>query len=445
MNLFRSMVSPQDFPTNCPGCHTTFVVPAGMGGKPVTCDTCHLDFILPCPPLPSGAASSSLLQTSSPATSASGTILKNILLLLSGAAAVWGVSTFYKKPEQVVAPFDRTSVTQLPPAGEPEVNASTSIAEPVITTTRSTRPRPKLPSSLPAEETTSLTPPPIPPPAEPVLPGSVAQVPAAPPPSPEPSPAGAGINPEPLATAPATSNTTPDSTPPEAMPAQAAPADGQDFANIRRNSRLTLERFLLAGSVSERLALSQKPDKIRPAMEKHYRIWPDSPMPLQEVAFLTAGVVPDTSRKFHLYNVILKGEETPIPLAVEETDDGYRVDWPTFAESYTHALRTFFAAPVGTPSRFRVMLRRAHYFGPPVPGQDSVRISYTVEPPMRDETFHVWVDKDSPVYQEKLATGERAGWEAESYVIVELLWKGDEKRGRWVGLHRIPADSWRVE
>ena len=180
-------------------------------------------------------------------------------------------------------------------------------------------------------------------------------------------------------------------------------------------------------------------------MKQHYRTWPDIPQPLQEMTFLTEGEVPDTNRKFHLYNVVLKDQEAPLPLAVEETADGYRVDWPTFAESYTHALRTFFAAPVDTPGRFRVMLRRAHYFGPPVPGQDTVRLAYTVEPPMRDETFHVWVEKEDLVYKEKLATGERAGWDAQSYVIVELVWKGDEKRGRWVGLQRLAADSWRVE
>jgi hypothetical protein len=132
-------------------------------------------------------------------------------------------------------------------------------------------------------------------------------------------------------------------------------------------------------------------------------------------------------------------------MAVEETEDGYRVDWSAFVESYSHRLRAFFDSPTESPGRFRVMLRRAHYFGPAVPGQDSMRVAYTVEPPMRDETFHVWVDKESLVYQEKLATGARSGWDAESYVIVELLWRGDDRQGRWVGLHSITSDSWRED
>ena len=197
--------------------------------------------------------------------------------------------------------------------------------------------------------------------------------------------------------------------------------------------------------MEERLSYSQHPDKIRKEMALYSETHPPAPFTVQEITFLTEGEVPESSRKFHLYTVLLNDREAPIPMAVEETRDGYRVDWSAFVESYSHRLRAFFDAPTESPGRFRVMLRRAHYFGPAVPGQDSVRIAYTVEPPMRDETFHVWVDKESLVYQEKLATGERSGWDAESYVIVELLWRGDDQQGRWVGLHRITSDSWRAD
>ncbi len=197
--------------------------------------------------------------------------------------------------------------------------------------------------------------------------------------------------------------------------------------------------------MEERLAYSQHPEKTRKEMALYSETHPPAPFAVQEITFLTEGEVPDSSRKFHLYNVLLKDREAPIPMAVEETRDGYRVDWSAFVESYSHRLRAFFNAPSESPGRFRVMLRRAHYFGPAVPGQDSVRVAYTVEPPMRDETFYVWVDKESLVYQEKLATGERSGWDAESYVIVELLWQGDDRQGRWVGLQSITSDSWRAD
>ena len=218
-----------------------------------------------------------------------------------------------------------------------------------------------------------------------------------------------------------------------------------DVALLRKDSRLTLEHFLKVSSVEERLAVSQNAEKMRPLMVEHYRTYPASPPPVEKITFLTEGEVADTKRVFHLYNVLLKDESAPIPVAVEETGDGYRVDWATYAESYTHRLQTFLSNPTDAPGIFRVVLKRAHYFGPPVSGQDTARIAYTVEAPMRDEAFHVWVDKDSSVYREKLSTGERAGWDTESYVIAELAWRGDDARGRWVSLRRIAGDSWRGE
>ena len=67
------------------------------------------------------------------------------------------------------------------------------------------------------------------------------------------------------------------------------------------------------------------------------------------------------------------------------------------------------------------------------------------------QPWHIAIVQGEPLARlkvtmaEKLATGERSGWEAESYVIVELVWKGDEKRGRWVGLNKVVSDSWRLE
>ncbi len=226
-----------------------------------------------------------------------------------------------------------------------------------------------------------------------------------------------------------------------AVPA-APPANA---AELRKDSRLTLERFLSAATIEERLTVSQNAKKVRPLMEQHYRERPFVAPQVEEIAFLTEGEMGESKHPFHLYNVLLKDEMAPIPVAVEKTKDGYRVDWETYAESYTHRLATFFAKPREEPGRFRVVLKRAHYFGPAVPGQGTDRIAYTVESPMREEAFPIWVDKDSNIYREKLASDGRAGWDIESFIIAELAWRGDDARGRWVSLRGIPSESWRTE
>jgi len=394
-----------------------------MAGSAVNCHHCGANFVLP--DLPARH------EELPPPADGSGVVRKVLFPLLTGAAVVLGASIFVAKDPLNSTPT-RPVMTQVPPPAATPMPAPSPVNLPKT---------PLLPKAIvpsvqeapPAVEQELAA-------AKPSLPSSDSAV-LLPGPLPESMPV-SGV-PAPDLIPPATAGE-PKPEPP-VKPA-ASPIPGKiDAAEIRKDSRTTLERFLLASTLEERLAVSQNPEKIRAEMEAYYQANPSGPLELVELALLTEGEVPETNRKFELYNVSLKDRNAPIPVAVEQTADGFRVDWQTFSESCSHRLRDFFSAPSEERARFRVLLRRAHYFGPPVPGQDTLRTAYTIEPPVRDETFTAWVDLDSNVYREKLATGERSSWEAESYVIVELIWRGDGRRGRWVGLNRIVSDSWRQE
>ena len=451
------MVPPSHFPVSCPGCRAAYQVPVSLAGLTVTCEACGGDFTLDSAPLPAPdllpeeemKPTAVQIPHPEPTTLPAKQLLKNGLLVMIGAGLVVGISTLLKEqpPSPAPAAPGTTGPTSIAsgsasvPDDSPEVPElaevppqAAIIPQDPVPPLKPAVPEPTTPSQIihSGQETSAAKQPsPMPlniktlppivvnPPALPASPANTGESLPAPP---------AGLPARPVATT---------------APSPALPKT--DPVALRKDSLKTLEQFLRAPTMEERLALSQNPDKVRGDMATFHESHPTVPFELQEITFLTEGAVPDSSRKFHLYNVQIKGHEAPIPMAVEETPDGYRVDWPAFVESYTHRLRDFFASPTETPGRFRVMLRRAHYFGPPVPGQDKVRLAYTVEPPMRDETFHIWVDKESLVYQEKLATGERSGWDAESYVIVELVWRGDDQQGHWVSLHRITSDSWRSD
>ena len=444
-----------------------------MAGLAVTCEACGEDFTLGSPPPLATESAAVVAGVGSPAPElpqpgAAKRLLKSSLLLVTGAGIVVAASTLLKAP---TASQGTTALrTPAPDASKTGLIPPSAVApaHPTVTTGQTAEsPRHNM---IPGDPVPALqpvvaepTPPSVTEPdptgpsvTEPAAPGPPEMVTPPPQVPPLPAPVGessAASAPLPLPGIPTAAIPVPDQpTPPlpapllEPTPPAVSPVvSSSDPAMARKDSLKTLEQFFQASTMEERLAYSQDPDKIRKEMALYSETHPPAPFAVQETTFLTEGEVPDSSRKFHLYNVLLKDRETPIPMAVEETKDGYRVDWSAFIESYHHRLRAFFNAPTETPGRFRVMLRRAHYFGPAVPGQDSVRIAYTVEPPTRDDTFHVWVDKESLVYREKLATGERSSWDAESYVIVELRWRGDDQQGRWVGLHGITSDSWRAD
>lgn len=443
------MDSPPEFPFSCPECGMAYQVPGHLSLAKASCGSCGAKFVLPDFPDKSGrttplhpAVTPSQPSPVPPAIPRQGGLLKSLLLVLTGAGLVFAVSVLFQpnSPPGITAPADALHPPEVP---APAPDSTLSPFAGGSYQSRTTGPSGN--SSLSLEE-----PDPSPPsPPSPAIPDN----------QPDPTPGGESPSPAPAVTL------VPDPDPPPATPAPApvpfagmepsapgqpaSPSEAPALAGVtgssayRKDSRSALQHFLQAASLAERLAVSLQPDKILSGMQAFHSVHPIVPLPLTDLAFLTEDQVPGTGKKLHLYNVFLSDRDAPIPVAVEETADGYRVDWQAFAESYAHQLRAYFAMPQEASGRFRVLLRRAHYFGPPVPGQDTDRICYNIDPPMRDETFQVWVDRDSAVFREKLAAGGRTGWATESYVIVELAWRGDDRQGRWVGLQKIVSDNWR--
>ena len=472
------MASPTNFPITCPGCGSVYTVPLDLAGADVTCQICNTDFSLPDiltesllhdllpagrPAAPLGIIRSSspdLQLTPDPGADAFATgpeeaeeaalasppargrsrWWQSFLLFLVGAGIILGLYPFLKdwttqlgSPSKEPSAADDSS-TPPAPTGPQIPHRTLAIVEPepapplepviaapspaIVAALRVPTAQEKSPVSLPSEQ----------PPME--------SVQTLPPPEIPADQANAGSTTESVV-----------KKPPELPVARKAIPipEESDFEELRKDSRKTLERFLVSSTPAERLEFCQRPEQVRAEIETYYQDHPASPLTLEQLTLLAEDRVPGTTLDLHLYNVFLKDKDSPIPVSVEQTKDGFRVDWQSFIESYEHRLRAFFSKPVKEPARFRVLLRRAHYFGPPVPGMGKERLAYSVEPPMRDETFNVWADKNSRVFREKLGTGERANWEAESYVVVELIWQGDGGSSQWVSIQNIVSDSWRLE
>lgn len=209
-------------------------------------------------------------------------------------------------------------------------------------------------------------------------------------------------------------------------------------------ARLVLDSFLAAPDWQKRLEFSLNPEAIRDSMAAHFRDHPDGPIPVAGVSLMANDTVPGTTKSLFGFRVRVRDFRSDIPMAVEETDSGFRVDWPPFLETYEQRLRGFMEKPGSEPGNFRVVLRRKHYFGPAVPGQDTVRQAYSVESPMRDEAFVVWIDLKSPVYTNKIVPKGVADWDSESFMVVRLEWHGDDKQGRWASLTDVIADNWQM-
>ena len=203
-----------------------------------------------------------------------------------------------------------------------------------------------------------------------------------------------------------------------------------------------LAAFLAAPTWQERLKHTLAPDKMRPIMESYYKVAKDGPIVPEAVEFTRA--VPteaDPKRKYYAFVVFVQGVEGAIPVSVEDTPKGCLVEWRSFVEGHDRLLEKFYAGYRAEPDEFRVLLRRTHYFEKDVPVQDQ-KLVFEIQPPTTNCAFYAWLDKSSNAYGKHFASGERAGWDATSLVVVRLQWVREESGVEWVRIADIVAEDW---
>jgi hypothetical protein len=200
--------------------------------------------------------------------------------------------------------------------------------------------------------------------------------------------------------------------------------------------------FLAAPSWRDRLALSIAPDRVRGFMETLYRTASDGPILPERVEFLkTVPLEHRPGRNYHVYTAFFEGMAGPVPLTVEETEAGLRVESRTFLESRERLLEKFAGNPGGPPQEFRVMLNRAHYFSDDVPDQEG-KLCYKMLPPSSDPVFYAWIDRKSEVYRKHFADPERQAWDVALLLVVELKWVSGGEGKRWIEVSDVIAGNW---
>lgn len=201
-------------------------------------------------------------------------------------------------------------------------------------------------------------------------------------------------------------------------------------------------RFMGAATWQERLKTTQAAEKMKPLMEAYYRAGGDGPIIPESVDYVMMEATEENPKfYYYAYMVFLPGRPTGIPLSVEDTAQGTRVEWRTFIECKDDLLTKFHEAPATGPSTFRAHIRRGHYFDDDVPNQDRMRCLELTSPDAAT-TFKIWAPLDSPVYQRYFANGERARWDVSSRMTLTLEWQKEESGVAWVRLRDVVAESW---
>lgn len=201
-----------------------------------------------------------------------------------------------------------------------------------------------------------------------------------------------------------------------------------------------LSKFFQAKTWQERLTLTQPEEKIRTLMERYYAGNPDGPIRVSSIELIRHEKAPEIGTPLCVFQVSGADLSEPLPVMVESTREGWKVDWITFTEFKDKLLLRFLQKWQDEPARFHVMVRRTHYFDEDVPGLDK-RHCFELMPPTPGYSGFAFVSKGTSLAQNLDRT---IGWEiANIAAIVELQWHKQD-RFQWVEITAVPQFNWRT-
>jgi hypothetical protein len=230
---------------------------------------------------------------------------------------------------------------------------------------------------------------------------------------------------------------------PMAIPAPSATSEAskkdQPSAEEVDAARKLLTDFMATKTVEERLKFVQSPTTIGGQMTRYYAKHP-YPMEPDQIDFKFANPLQGSTHRFFIFEVTTVQQKTPFPVAIEETDDGLKLDWRSFVEFHDNMLGRFMSVPQAESESFRVMMERAHYFKDDIKDKGS-KICIRVKPPIPGFEGFAFAEKDSEIGKQLDTKFE---WDVLYLPILELKWVQKEDGSKYVRVERIVQDNWRA-
>jgi len=208
---------------------------------------------------------------------------------------------------------------------------------------------------------------------------------------------------------------------------------------IIKDPRRTLDAFLLSGNIEELLMFVADREIVEPEIRAHYKGGSRTPIAHRSIDEDKSGIVPGTNKRAYMFWVTTSRRK--IPVSVEETDEGYKVDWAAFTQFHDGTFENFIRKPNSPAGGYYVELRRSHIFGNSVPDQDELHVFRVRSPIAPYPEAYAFLRRDNPEAQSIL---ERYPWGKEGRPFIELKWVkpggGAEQR---IEIERIARHAWR--
>jgi hypothetical protein len=175
-------------------------------------------------------------------------------------------------------------------------------------------------------------------------------------------------------------------------------------------------------------------------VERYYERNPPKPFRISNLGFMRYDEQPEVGGGPQaVFSVSSPDWSFAIPVMLQETGEGFKLDWIAFNEFKDDALLAFTEARYTSRSAlFHVSIKRGLYFDHDVPDLDN-KLCYYLQPPLGRFEVAVFVPKGS-LLAERLAAAIL--WSVrQMHVLAEIRWK-KEGESAWLELTDVPQFNW---
>lgn len=211
----------------------------------------------------------------------------------------------------------------------------------------------------------------------------------------------------------------------------------------REGPRAVLDAFLAAETPSERLRYTLGAPKIKNELKAYYRGRNSIAVDVRTVKETYRGVTSSGNQEAILYQVTSAGNPRGYQVAVEESEDGYKVDWKFFVHCEDKILEKFIARKSeGKVDEFMVVASRSQSFDSEF-SEEAGYLCLEIRPPHFEPFYQAFVRVGS---DQAAVLNDEMRWGEKYFVVLDLEWiKSEGSDSLYLGVRDFTRMTWRDE
>ena len=220
------------------------------------------------------------------------------------------------------------------------------------------------------------------------------------------------------------------------MPAKERPSDEKELPlKIMAAPEAALKAFLSAPDWQARVKHVMRPDETVVVMESYYTEIQDGPVAVRSIKPHGSHGDEDGETDFYTYLVTTDQHPEGFPVAVFQTEEGWKVDWGSFVELNDDHFNRFAGGQGGDTGAFHLLVRVTHFASPAIEGFTAFR----VEPPLANRDRYAFARTGSDLHK-MLAASSEPGRPA--FPVLQLKRHPAEGGKNWLEITAILAPNW---